>query len=358
MIDASGCRFYLEPGFEGLGEVIEARAVILVTEERVAPLWGDAARSALGEKLKRVVVLPAGEENKTLATWQRCAEEILAAEPDRKTAIVALGGGVLGDIAGFAASCVLRGLPLVVCPTTLLSMVDSSVGGKNGVNYRGTKNQIGSFHPPALIWAARCSLRTLPDDEWRCGLGEVVKTAIAAEQVLFELLEGPLGEAICRREEGATMEIVARCVRAKAAVTGDDPKDLGPRLALNAGHTVGHAIEAVIGPSIRHGEAVAIGLVAETRCAVERGICDSSLLVRLESVLKRLGLPTELPQIDAQRLITAMGLDKKAGADKIQVPFPVRPGEISLVALTRAELPSLLPTPLRTVSNVHRTELR
>jgi 3-dehydroquinate synthase len=348
IVPAEGYSIHIQPDFAGLAEALPPGPVMVVSESRVEPLWGQALREALGARVRHTVILPAGESHKTLETWRLCLDELLDAGIDRSTSVVALGGGVLGDIAGFAAASVLRGVPLVACPTTLLAMVDSSVGGKTGVNHRGVKNRVGVFHPPALVWAALDTLSTLPLPEWRCGWGEVVKTALVADEGLFLALEGELGARGARRDRGATAEIVARCVAAKAAIVARDTRDLGPRFVLNAGHTVGHGLEAVLGPEeIRHGEAVAMGLVAETRFAVAQGLCDAQLLIRLEKVLQRLGLETELPPVDGQRLVTAMGLDKKTGADKIRVPFPLRAGEAVLVELTRSQLAHLVP-PLRT----------
>lgn len=347
IVDAGTYQVHIEQTFQGLSQALPQGPVILVSETRVEPLWASAVRQELGERVRATVILPEGEAHKTLETWRQCVDGLLDAGADRGTTVLALGGGVLGDIAGFAAATVLRGLPLVACPTTLLSMVDSSVGGKTGVNHRGAKNQVGVFQPPAAVWAAQCTLATLPQAEWRCGWGEVVKTALVADGALFEALEGELGEAAARADPLATAEIVARCVQAKAAIVARDERDSGPRLVLNAGHTVGHGLEAVLGDKIRHGEAVAMGLVAETRYAVLRGWCDPSLLSRLEAILTRLGLATSLPSIDGQRLIAAMGLDKKTSADKIRIPFPLRPGEAILVELRRSDLVDLAPT-LRT----------
>jgi 3-dehydroquinate synthase len=348
IVPAGDYDIHIRPDFGGLSLALPPGPVIVVTESRVEPLWGAVLRQELQERVRHTVILPAGEANKTLETWRLCLDELLDAGLDRSTAVVALGGGVLGDLAGFAAATALRGVPLVACPTTLLSMVDSSVGGKTGVNHRGVKNRVGVFHPPSLVWAALSTLQTLPMPEWRCGWGEVVKTALVADEQLFVALEGELGARAAQRDPAATAELVARCVAAKAAIVARDPRDHGPRFVLNAGHTVGHGLEAVLGPEeIRHGEAVAMGLVAETRFAVDQGLCDLQLLIRLENVLQRLGLETKLPPVDGQRLLQAMGLDKKTGADKIRVPFPLRAGEAVLVELTRNQLAHLVP-PLRT----------
>jgi 3-dehydroquinate synthase len=248
---------------------------------------------------------------------------------------------VLGDIAGFAAAATLRGLPFVQVPTTLLSMVDSSVGGKTGVNTRHGKNLVGAFHSPRGVWIATDTLGTLPPEELRAGLGEVLKTAVVADPALFELAarvrpgDPAQGELL--------EEIIARCVSAKAAIVSRDERESGGRIVLNAGHTVAHALETAVGPTLRHGEAVAIGLVAEARWAVARGICaDRDLPERIASAARAVGLPTEPPAADLAAVLAAARLDKKGAADKIRLPVPVRAGEVVVVDLDRASLPDLL----------------
>lgn len=330
--------------FDGLREALPAARGVLVTEETVGPLHAAAVSRELGARVRSTVVLPAGEDHKSPETWARCVDGLLAAPVDRTDAVIALGGGVLGDLAGFAAATTLRGLGLVQLPTTLLAMVDSSVGGKTGVNHPLGKNLIGAFHAPSLVWIAVDTLDTLPPAELRCGLGEVVKTGLAADADLLAALEGDLGSAALG-DRDALAEIVVRCVRIKAAIVGADERDAGPRLVLNAGHTVGHGIEAALGPGVmRHGEAVAIGLVAEARFAVATGVCtDPALPDRLVRLLRRLGLSSEVPDMDRARFLAAMGLDKKTAGDKIRLPLPVRAGEMILVDLPRTSLHQLVP---------------
>lgn len=322
-------------GFAGLAEWLP-RPGVLVTEERVAPLWADAVREALGDRIRATVTLPPGEENKTIATWSRCVDALLALEVDRGTPVLALGGGVLGDVAGFAAATALRGLPVIHLPTTLLAMVDSSVGGKVAVNHPSGKNLVGAFHPPIGVWAALDTLGTLPAAELRCGFGEVLKTALVADPELLDVLAaGPPGDL---------EDVVLRCVRAKAQIVGADERESGLRAVLNAGHTVGHALETAVGPSLRHGEAVAIGLVTEARFAVRAGICaQPELPARLAGLCRALDLPAEVPgDVDAPKLLAAMRLDKKSSADKIRIPLPVRAGETVLVELPRSDLGRLV----------------
>jgi 3-dehydroquinate synthase len=313
------------------------RPAVVVTDDRVGLLWADAVARRLRSGVLGTVVLASGEANKTVATWSVCVDRLLSLGVDRKTPVVAVGGGVLGDVAGFAAAATLRGLPLVQVPTTLLAMVDSSVGGKVAVNHPSGKNLIGAFHPPRAVWAALETLSTLPPDELRCGWGEVLKTALVADPDLFERLErGPVG----------VVDAVERCVRAKARIVGADEREDGPRIVLNAGHTVAHALEAAVGPSLRHGEAVAIGLVVEARHAVRLGVCaDPDLPERIARAARAAGLPTEPPPVGGDRLLAAMRLDKKSSADKIRVPLPVRVGEMQIIELPRTEWTFLVAPP-------------
>ncbi|MEQ1568261.1 MAG: 3-dehydroquinate synthase, partial [Myxococcota bacterium] len=334
-VDSEAGRYpvVIAPSLAGLRDHLDRR-VIVVTESTVGPLWADAVRAELGDRVVGTVVLPAGEVNKTVATWSSCVDQLLGCGVDRDTVVVALGGGVLGDVAGFAASAVLRGVPVAQVPTTLLAMVDSSVGGKVAVNHPRGKNLIGAFHPPLLVWAATETLATLPPHELRSGWGEVLKTALVADPQLLDAI----GD-----DQLPIARVIERCVRAKAAVVGADEREHGLRMVLNAGHTVGHALETAHGHgALAHGAAVAIGLVAEARFAVARGICvDRDLPDRLDACRARLGLPDNPPGAELDRLLAAMALDKKTSADKIRVPLPVRAGEMSIVELSRADLVEL-----------------
>jgi 3-dehydroquinate synthase len=244
-------------------------------------------------------------------------------------------------------------------------MVDSSVGGKVAVNHPAGKNLIGAFHPPIAVWAALGTLSTLPASEVRCGWGEILKTAIAVDADLFEALEGGL-LARALADEDALAEVIERCVRAKARVVGLDERESGPRMVLNAGHTVGHAIESALGPGrIAHGEAVAIGLGVELELAVQLGVCaDPALPERLAALISAAGLAAApggsgrtaehdlLEELDEERFVEGIGVDKKAAGDKIRLPLPVRPGTMRLVDLPRGELFRLLPTILFRASHL------
>jgi 3-dehydroquinate synthase len=312
---------------------------VLISNDRVGPLHGDAAEASLrraGLDVARLE-LPDGERNKTLATWQALVGELLDLEVDRSTALIALGGGVTCDIVGFAAATTLRGLPFVSCPTSLLAMVDASVGGKTGVNTPAGKNLVGAFHQPSLVHIGLDTLATLEDAEYRCGLGEVVKHAVLADAEFFAWLE-QRAPAVLARDPDTVAHLVQTCCAIKAAVVAEDELELGRRAVLNCGHTLGHAIERVLGfGSIRHGEAVAIGMVAEAEIAVARGEASSDLRPRIEGLLRALGLPTRV-QARASALVGACRLDKKRRHGKVRVAYPVEIGRVRFAEVSQAEL--------------------
>jgi shikimate kinase/3-dehydroquinate synthase len=328
------CPVQVSETLDGLRDLVRAVApgpVVLVTDETVAACWGDRVRAVLGGP--PTLTLPAGEAHKTVATWSRLLDELLALGVTRDTTVVALGGGVVGDVAGFAASAALRGLPVVQLPTTLLAMVDAALGGKTAVDHPRGKNLVGAFHPPVAVGVWPGFLETLPPRERASGYAEVVKTALIAGPALFDRLGDPVG-----------VDLVARCLEVKAAIVERDPWDRGVRLLLNAGHTVGHAIEQAHGFGVwTHGEAVAAGLVVEAEYAVRAGVCrDETLPDRLRTVLRRAGLPVALPAGSREQLLAALALDKKGRADTIRVPLPVVVGELSVVDVPRTELGALI----------------
>jgi shikimate kinase / 3-dehydroquinate synthase len=341
----------LAAGFGGLGDALARAGVsgraFLVTEVNVAPLWADRVEQSIahcGIRLERIV-LPAGERNKTLHTWSLAVDALLEKRVDRHAWVIALGGGVLGDIAGFAAASVMRGVRFIQLPTTLLSMVDSSVGGKTGVNHSRGKNLVGAFHQPALVFAALDTLDTLDPAERVAGLGEVVKAGLIGG--FLEELEADAGP-LAAGDLGALRRAIRRSVRCKAEVVAADEREAGWRGVLNAGHTVGHALETTLGHgTLRHGEAVAIGLVAEARWAVRSGLCaDAALPDRLATLLQALGLPADLPAgVDHQRMRSAFALDKKGRDDILSVPVPVRLGEFTFASLALADAGTLLGDP-------------
>lgn len=340
----------IAPGFAGLGAELAVHHApgrcVVVTNPVVGALHADAAVAELAgagwEPLR--VDIPDGEAHKTLATWERLVTALLAARVDRRTPVIALGGGVTGDVAGFAAATALRGLPLVQMPTTLLAMVDSSVGGKTGVNTPHGKNLVGAFHPPTLVWAPLDTLRTLPDDELRCGFGEVVKHAVLAGDDALAACEA-LAPALVARDPDALARVVADSVRTKAAVVAEDPLEQGRRAVLNLGHTLGHALEAVCGYGVlRHGEAVALGLLAVARWTRAHGMTEvPDLPERLVRIHTALGLPLAPPPgVDPDALAAAVGFDKKRLRGKLRIVVPRAPGKVVLHDLPAHEVPGLV----------------
>ena len=346
MVQAEARRYRVigvQGGLEGLGEALaEAlgpRRVLLVSNPVVAPLYASAALGSLERAGHRATLLthPDGEAHKDLQTWTALVEAALASGVDRSSVVLALGGGVTGDMAGFLAASLLRGLPLVMAPTTLLAMVDSAVGGKTGLNTAAGKNLVGAFHPPSLVYAALGTLRTLPDAEIRCGLGEVVKHGLLDAE-LFEILERRAGE-LRARDAHALGEVVYLSNRLKAQVVSQDEREEGLRALLNLGHTVGHAIERVAGyGALRHGEAVAIGLLVEAEWAVRRGGCAPEVVPRLRALLDALGLGVSLPPMRRSDLVAAAGFDKKRRSAMLRMPILRDVGHADLIELPVAEI--------------------
>ncbi|OGL61061.1 MAG: 3-dehydroquinate synthase [Candidatus Tectomicrobia bacterium RIFCSPLOWO2_12_FULL_69_37] len=302
-----------------LGETARAcfpggRALV-VSDRNVARRYGPLALASLRKSGIRAEILavPAGERSKSLAQLSRIFDRLAALQLDRGCGLVALGGGVIGDLGGFAAAAFLRGIPCIQAPTSLLAQVDSSVGGKTGVDHRLGKNLIGAFYQPAAVLSDIASLDTLPAREFRSGMAEVVKHAVIADAGLFAYLERNAAR-IQARDKGALERVVAENCRLKARIVERDERESGPRMALNFGHTLGHAIETLAGYSRRllHGEAVAIGMAAAARLSREEGLCAKEDVERLTALLGGFGLPTSLRRPPAQpQLAGAVGSDKK-----------------------------------------------
>jgi 3-dehydroquinate synthase len=276
-------------------------------------------------------VVPAGEESKSLAQAARLYDALYDLAADRLTAVVAVGGGVVGDLAGFAAATYNRGLPLLMVPTTLLSMVDSSVGGKVGINHPKGKNLIGAFHQPAGVWIDSAYLDTLPEREFLSGLAEVVKYGVILDAAFFEHLESNAA-SIRRRDPSVLGTVITRCCRLKAdVVEKDEREETGLRAALNYGHTFAHAFETVGGyGGWLHGEAVAAGMVCASRLAEKHGLVDSDLNARQTRLLEAFALPTApKPGWPADDLIAVMRRDKKAAAGRLRFILPRRLGEVA-----------------------------
>jgi 3-dehydroquinate synthase len=277
------------------------------------------------------VTLPAGEGQKSLAAAAQLYDRLIDLPADRRTLVVAVGGGVIGDLSGFVAATFARGLPLLMVPTTLLAMVDSSVGGKTAVNHPRAKNAIGAFHQPVGVWIDTATLETLPEREYRSGLAEVVKYGVILDPELFAYLEEH-ADAILARAPEVVRHIVARCCRLKADVVEQDERELtGLRAVLNYGHTFAHAFETAAGYGTwLHGEAVAAGMVCASRLAERRGLIPPALTERQRSLLGRFGLPVAPEPWPTAELVAAMRNDKKALAGRLRFLLPRRMGEVAL----------------------------
>ena len=294
--------------------------VMLVSNETVAPLYLDQVRAALGGLRVEQVVLPDGEQYKNLEVLDRIYTALLEARFDRRCTLVALGGGVIGDMTGFAAATYQRGVQFIQVPTTLLSQVDSSVGGKTGVNHPLGKNMIGAFHQPRCVIADTATLDTLPDRELSAGLAEVIKYGLINDAAFFDWLEGTMSQLVAR-DPAALAYAIERSCRDKAAIVEADEREAGQRALLNLGHTFGHAIETGMGyGSWLHGEAVAAGMCMAARLSVALGWLDSAALQRLVALLEAARLPVRPPDaIDAARFQQLMAVDKKVLDGKLRL---------------------------------------
>jgi len=302
------------------------------TDTNVGPRFAPAAIQSLqaaGIDTVQVTV-PAGETSKSLGRVQACYEELAAHRIDRKCFIVALGGGVIGDLAGFVAATWLRGIPFLQAPTTLLAQVDSSVGGKTGVNLKAGKNLVGAFHQPRLVLCDLDTLKTLPDREFKSGLAEVIKYGVIYDAALFALLERRL-DPILARDPDTLARVIARCCSIKADVVGQDETETGLRAILNFGHTIGHALEAIskYGRYL-HGEAVSIGMAAATRLSEEVKNLPHEEAARIITLLEKAGLPTrlDLRAPARRRIMEAMALDKKAAGGQPRFVLGSRIGKV------------------------------
>jgi 3-dehydroquinate synthase len=280
---------------------------LVVSDDTVAPLYLDALKRNLSANTIHSINLADGEAHKTLASVESVIDALVSAQANRDTTVIALGGGVIGDIAGFAAASYMRGVAFVQVPTTLLAQVDSSVGGKTGVNHPDGKNLIGAYHQPRLVLVDTDTLATLPERELRAGLAEVIKHAAIADAGFFQWLEANIGKLL-EREPGALAHAIQRCCEIKAGVVAEDEREKGKRAILNFGHTFGHAIENCLGyGEWLHGEAVAAGMVMAT----ELSDIDDEDAKRVRKLIGAAGLPVRPPDIEAGDLRRAMGMDKK-----------------------------------------------
>ena len=312
---------------------LRGRHVLVVTDEHVAPLYLSRVSEGLGGLTHEAIVLPAGESSKTLDHAARIYDALANLGASRDATVVALGGGVIGDLAGFAAATWMRGVDFVQMPTTLLAMVDSSVGGKTGVDLAAGKNLVGAFHQPRAVVADTATLATLPKREYAAGLAEVVKYGAIGDAGFFAWLESN-ARALAAQDEASLAEAIGFSCRYKAGVVARDEREQGERALLNFGHTFGHAIEAASGyGAVLHGEAVAIGMVLAARASEQLGRAASADTDRLDALLRRLGLPVSVPAgSDADALLARMRLDKKNRGGRLRLVLWRGVGKAEIVA--------------------------
>lgn len=293
---------------------IQGKDCLIVTNETVAPLYLDVMKSNIDDKTIEVITIKDGEHYKTIDTWSKIIDKLTAMRANRDTTIIALGGGVLGDIAGFAAATFMRGLPFIQVPTTLLAQVDSSVGGKTGVNHKEGKNLIGSFYQPAMVISDIDVLSTLPDREYNCGLAEIIKYGAIYDVDFFAWLESNMSELLIRAPEKLIYAISRSC-QIKANIVGEDEFEIGKRAILNFGHTFGHALENIMGyGELLHGEAVAIGMIIASKLSPINSLERN----RLISLIKSANLPHKIELNDENQMLDVMKTDKKVKNKKLR----------------------------------------
>jgi len=306
-----------------VGKLVPAHKAAIITDSNVGPLYADMAANALAGLDPVVIMFAAGEEHKTRTSWAALTDELLSAGFGRDGVVVALGGGVAGDLAGFVAATYMRGIPVVQVPTSLVAMIDASIGGKTGVDVEAGKNLVGSFHPPALIAVDPDLLSTLPERELRAGLAEALKHGAVADAAYFDSIADNAGE-LCQPANAASagmLALVSRSVRIKAEIVDQDPREHGRRKVLNFGHTLGHAIESASGYQLRHGEAIAIGMVLEARLGEAIAVTEPGTADRIRDALESAGLPTATA-LDPAELVARTKSDKKKRADQVEYALP------------------------------------
>lgn len=333
-LDKRGYKIMLGSGIlpqcvSGLEELRLEKDIFIVSDNNVFPLYGNYLEELLAKAGYRPTgfIVPAGEKAKSWKQAGAVLGKMLEENMGRRSAVIALGGGVVGDLAGFAAALYRRGAPLIQVPTTLLAQVDSSIGGKTAVNHPLGKNMIGTFYQPAAVWADLSTLVSLPQDEWAAGLAEVLKYAIIRDYDMFGLLEEQSGRVLARNP-GVMAGVIERCCRIKASIVGLDEKDEGLRNILNFGHTIGHALESATRfKRYKHGEAVAVGMAGALELAVEMGLLDSGSCARVQKLLRLWGLPVAFPSSLLQAVHRNLYYDKKVADKQLVFILPVTLGE-------------------------------
>jgi len=298
----------------------------------VGPLYDEQVKAQFEKDRLDVLMIPAGESNKTRETWTRLTDQMLAKRYGRDSTVIALGGGVIGDLAGFVAATFMRGIPVVQVPSTLVAMVDASIGGKTGVDTFAGKNLVGVFHPAAAVIIDPQLLATLPLRELRAGLAEIVKHGVIADEAYFREVVGGISDLLSAGglASDRTLSLIVRSVEIKADIVSRDEREEGLRKTLNFGHTIGHAIELVSGYSLLHGEAISIGMALEGRLAEQVGVAQAGTAGAISSALRAAELPTDLPPgFDCDAVMEAMQSDKKSRSGKTRFALPLRVGAMA-----------------------------
>ena len=338
-IDTPGYTISVAPTLLGqVGETARTTApayrYAIVTDSNVAPLYAARVAAQFPPETTHTVVIPAGESHKTRETWSSVTDELFAHHFTRDSTIIALGGGVVGDLAGFVAATFMRGIPFIQVPTTLLAMIDASIGGKTGVDTPYGKNLVGAFHPPRGVVVDPQVLDTLSLNDLRAGLAEAIKHGAIADAEYFSWL-GETSSRLLRpspdgRDPDYRDQLIVRSIQIKADVVARDEREQGVRKVLNFGHTIGHAIELLSGFTLSHGESVAIGMVLESRAAERLGVAESGTTAQITDMVARVGLPTVRPAgPSADDILTVMRGDKKSRAGSIEYAVPVRIGTMA-----------------------------
>lgn len=320
----------------GLGKFVRrvapAHRYALITDSNVGPLHGVDAREALGIDANDVLAIPAGENSKTRGSWGWVTDQLIERGFGRDSAIIALGGGVIGDLAGFVAATYMRGIPIVQVPTTLLAMIDASIGGKTGVDTQAGKNLVGAFHPPAGVLVDPQLLDSLPLRELRTGFAEALKHGAIASRSYFDAVVTAIPRVLYKvGEAGDSLTgVIVGSIDIKSGIVARDEHEGGLRKILNFGHTIGHAVEMLSGYSVTHGEAVAVGMALESKIAERAGIASEGITKELKGALAGAGLPVDMPEgLDADRVMEVMRADKKAREGSVRYALPRAIGEMA-----------------------------
>jgi 3-dehydroquinate synthase len=315
-----------------IGRALPDRRFAIVSDDTVAPLYAARVAASCAPAAVAVLTIPAGEASKTREQWARITDALLAAGFGRDSAIIALGGGVVGDLAGFVAATYMRGIPFVQVPTSLLAMIDAAIGGKTGVDTPAGKNLVGAFHHPALVIVDPCALATLTPAHLRNGLAEAIKHAVITSAAEHDWLASNLAALLRDGAPDAALaeQLVRRNIAIKSDVVARDEREGGLRKTLNFGHTIGHAVESLSGYTMLHGGCIAVGMIAEARIAARLGIADPSLAGAIAKLVHTAGLPAHAPEaMNAAAILAATRSDKKARAGAVEYALPRSLGEMA-----------------------------